>query len=214
MYKSPDGLASAPATLELRPFTLEDESAALEAWRAFKREEEFDFLTFYREGQPWSQYVEHMADCSQGRNLPPGHVVSDMLAAVVDGILVGRTLVRYSLTVPLSFRGGHIAYAVIKEHRGNGYATAILHQALRLATEHGVTPVLVTCDDDNVASARVIERCGGKLENVLVDNEGYTFRRYWIEMSEGDNRGRERCETHSQDSDRCGRRSLNRMKSS
>jgi predicted acetyltransferase len=169
------------ATLELRPFTLADESAAVKAWSEFRTDEEsVDFLTFYEEGQSWSQYIERMAEYSKGRNLPPGHVVSDMLAAVVDGVLVGSALVRYELTQPLSSDGGHITYCVIKEHRRKGYATEILLQALRLTAERGMTPALLTCDDDNVASARVIERCGGQLENTLTSEWGDQFRCYWI----------------------------------
>jgi predicted acetyltransferase len=44
--------------------------------------------------------------------------------------------------------------------------------------------VLITCDDDNVASARVIEACGGHLERVVPGGEsddGTPFRRYWID---------------------------------
>jgi predicted acetyltransferase len=37
------------------------------------------------------------------------------------------------------------------------------------------------CDDDNVASVRVIERCGGILESVVTPEEGARpIRRYWI----------------------------------
>jgi predicted acetyltransferase len=39
--------------------------------------------------------------------------------------------------------------------------------------------VLVTCDDDNVASARVIERNGGVLEDVRNGK-----RRYWVELGQ------------------------------
>jgi predicted acetyltransferase len=37
---------------------------------------------------------------------------------------------------------------------------------LRVAGERGIDPVLVTCDDDNVGSRRVIEANGGVLEDV------------------------------------------------
>jgi predicted acetyltransferase len=44
----------------------------------------------------------------------------------------------------------------------------------------GVDAVLVTCDDDNIASAIVIERGGGGLDDAgLAPNEART-RRYWI----------------------------------
>jgi predicted acetyltransferase len=42
--------------------------------------------------------------------------------------------------------------------------------------------VLVTCDDDNVASAAVIERCGGVFESLVDSAEGDVLtRRYWID---------------------------------
>ena len=45
----------------------------------------------------------------------------------------------------------------------------------------GVSDVLVTCDDVNVGSASVIERCGGTLDSII-DDEGRetALRRYWI----------------------------------
>ncbi len=168
-------------SLELRPFTLDDEEAALRAWRAFQGTP-FVFLTSYYEGQPWAEYVASLADYREGRNLPEGHVPGAMLAAVVDGVLVGRASVRFELNEYLAAYGGHIGYAVIAEYRRRGYATAILRQALRLASAHGVSPVLLTCDDANVGSATVIERCGGELESVGPDENGVMFRRYWVRV--------------------------------
>lgn len=165
--------------LELRPFMLEDEGAALRAWRAFQGSR-FVFLTSYYEGQPWSEYLELMANYRAGHDLPEGHVPGAMLAAVVDGSLVGRVSVRFQLNEYLATYGGHIGYAVIEEHRRKGYATEILRQALRLETTNGISPVLLTCDDDNVGSAAVIERCGGILERVGPDENGVLFRRYWV----------------------------------
>jgi predicted acetyltransferase len=40
---------------------------------------------------------------------------------------------------------------------------------------------LVTCDDDNVGSAKVIERCGGVLESLTAGHDGSVpTRRYWV----------------------------------
>lgn len=38
----------------------------------------------------------------------------------------------------------------------------------------------MTCDDDNVASARTIERCGGVLQDVVPVEDGTRKRRYWV----------------------------------
>jgi predicted acetyltransferase len=39
----------------------------------------------------------------------------------------------------------------------------------------------VTCDDDNVGSATVIERCGGVLDSKGEASDGTPIRRYWID---------------------------------
>lgn len=45
----------------------------------------------------------------------------------------------------------------------------------------GLDKVLVTCDETNPASARVIEKAGGVLEDVRDTELGRT-RRYWITL--------------------------------
>jgi predicted acetyltransferase len=80
--------------------------------------------------------------------------------------VVGRISLRHSLTPWLLEVGGHIGYAVRPSARGRGHATRALALMLPVAAERGLTEVLVTCDDTNVASRAVIERNGGVLEDL------------------------------------------------
>lgn len=114
-----------------------------------------------------------------GINLPKGRVPATFFIAEVDGQLVGRASIRHELNTYLFNYGGHIGYGVRPEYRGRGYATEILRQSLIYIRELGVSEVLMTCFDENIASARVIESQGGSLENV-VELEGKPLRRYWI----------------------------------
>jgi len=39
---------------------------------------------------------------------------------------------------------------------------------------------LIVCDDVNLGSATVIERCGGVFEGLATSEGGATIRRYWM----------------------------------
>jgi predicted acetyltransferase len=56
-----------------------------------------------------------------------------------------------------------------------------LRSVLPEARALGLQKVLVTCHDDNLASARTIEKAGGVLEDVRDTELGLT-RRYWIAL--------------------------------
>jgi len=46
---------------------------------------------------------------------------------------------------------------------------------------NGIQNILVTCNDDNIGSSKIIERNGGILEKKVWDeDEGKEIRIYWI----------------------------------
>jgi len=90
----------------------------------------------------------------------------------------GRLAIRHRLTPLLLEVGGHIGYDVRPSGRRRGYATAMLCAAVPIAHMLGIDPVLITCDEDNVASRRVIEANGGVYE----DQRGEKLR-FWVPTS-------------------------------
>ncbi len=109
---------------------------------------------------------------------PTGHVPCSFFWVVDDEdptTYLGSLSVRHRLTPFLLEVGGHIGYSVRPSARRRGVATTALRLALPEAAALGIDPVLVTCDDDNLGSAAVIETNGGVLEDV---RDGK--RRYWI----------------------------------
>ena len=110
---------------------------------------------------------------------------SSFLFAFDQGCIVGRASIRHALTPPLGSVAGHIGYAVLPEFRNRGYATQILRAAVHFANDElGLDRVLVTCDDDNAASIRVIEKNHGVFEDIYQgDMLRRPKRRYWIDTS-------------------------------
>lgn len=106
------------------------------------------------------------------------------LWAIADAQFVGRISIHHALNDALRVVGGHIGYDTVPSFRGRGVATEMLRQALPVARSLGLCDVLLTCDDTNAASIRVIERNGGSLrETRVLDARGPPKRYYWISLS-------------------------------
>ena len=134
--------------------------------------------------------VEKAAQERIGEGLPEGWVPATTLWLVDGDKFIGRVNIRHWLVPHLMQFGGHIGYMIRPTERGKGYGNLQLALALDYCREHlrdviENGKVLVTCDDDNVRSAKVIEANGGVLENKVENFEfGRTIltRRYWIEL--------------------------------
>ena len=111
---------------------------------------------------------------------PRGYVPWTELWMAEGDEYLGRITLRHELTDALLTWGGHIGYAVRPSARRRGIASAALRRILEVADDRGINPALVTCDVDNFASRRVIERAGGEYEDT---REGK--RRYWVPASGG-----------------------------
>jgi predicted acetyltransferase len=106
---------------------------------------------------------------------PAGHVPSTTLWWVSGAEFLGRIAIRHRLTPGLLEQGGHIGYDVRPSARRRGHATSMLAAALPVAAGLGIDLALVTCDEDNAGSRKVIEASCGVLE----DQRGDKLR-YWV----------------------------------
>jgi predicted acetyltransferase len=100
----------------------------------------------------------------------------------VDGSdYFGTLVIRHCLTPALAHEGGHIGYHVVPRRRRRGHATRMLAQARTACRDLGLTDLLITCDQDNLGSRRVIEANGGVLEGIV---DGVA--RYWLSAAPPD----------------------------
>ncbi|HIV39859.1 MAG TPA: GNAT family N-acetyltransferase [Candidatus Blautia stercorigallinarum] len=94
-------------------------------------------------------------------------------------LMVGAVNIRHDLNDYLLKYGGHIGDGIRPSERRKGYATEMIRLALEECRKLGLTRVLVTCDKNNIGSAKSIIRNGGILENEVLE-EGSIKQRYWI----------------------------------
>lgn len=81
-----------------------------------------------------------------------------------DDFVVGMVNIRLSLNDFLRNECGHIGYCIRPCERRKKHATRMLSSALEVCNTIGIKEVLVSCDKENIASAKVIQNCGGKLK--------------------------------------------------
>ncbi len=167
--------------LIIRKLTPEDEKAFYAAYREFLASNDFEFVSHYKEGMAFNELIQNLEEQEAGRNLPDGFVPSTFLFGFVGKKLVGRVQIRHKLNDFLRRIAGHIGYGVVPSERGKGFAKQMLRESLTVAKSLGLDKVLVTCDENNLPSKKVIEDAGGVFEKLSSQGEALPQKRlYWI----------------------------------
>lgn len=129
-------------------------------------------------------FVRNIHDRIAG--IDPTQKVPDTLFWLVDhGEFIGRVSLRHTLNKNLKEYGGHIGYYIRPTKRGMGYGTKALELALVEAKKLGLEKVLVTCDEDNIGSQKVIKKNGGVLQdsiNTPLNKRRVGLMRWWINL--------------------------------
>lgn len=160
---------------------IQPESRYLESYKeAFREFQRIGVSTYGLTDADSCDIFEKFENYREERNLKPDRVGCHYfwLVEEEEGYFIGETAIRHRLNEALLLRGGHIGYCVRYQEWGKGYATEMLRLAQEEARKLGITKALVTCNDTNLASARVIEKNGFTLED-KVEVDGILSRRYW-----------------------------------
>ena len=128
-------------------------------------------------------WLEELKKRSSEATVPEGLVPSSTYLGVreKDNYIVGMIDIRHYLNEYLTQVGGNIGYSVRKSERNKGYAKQILKLALEKCRDLKMKKVLITCDEDNIASEKVILSANAKFEDIrCIDGENK--KRFWIEL--------------------------------
>ena len=128
-------------------------------------------------------WFEELKKRSSEDTVPKGLVPSSTYLGLreKDNYIVGMIDIRHYLNEYLTEAGGHIGYGVRKTERNKGYAKQMLKLALEKCKELKIKRVLITCDEDNIASEKVILSANAKLEDIR-NVDGENKKRFWIEL--------------------------------
>lgn len=125
---------------------------------------------------------EYFKNVYGNKKLKKGYVPGASYWLMNGNKYLGEVRIRPKLNKKLMKEGGNIGYGIRPSKRKMGYGTKILELGLRKIQRFGAKKVLVTCDDDNVGSYKIIEANGGVLKNKVV-NKGKKIRRYYIKIN-------------------------------
>ncbi|RPF53188.1 GNAT family N-acetyltransferase [Aquisalibacillus elongatus] len=130
----------------------------------------------------YEDYVERWSKESRGM-VREGWVANTTFFLVNDDdYIVGSCNMRHELNDKLLEIGGHVGYGVRPTERGKGYATVMLKKCLEHLRTLGVKKALVTCNNENAGSKKVILKNGGIQDESFVEEDGTIVNRFWINL--------------------------------
>ncbi|MEI7709093.1 MAG: GNAT family N-acetyltransferase [bacterium] len=163
--------------------SLEYKASFIEAMREFQAEGKKLNIDIEDLENNFNEFLEKIV---KDDDLPDDQIPQTVLWLVDRNEFIGRVSVRQQLNERLLKEGGNIGYEIRPSKRKFGYGSKILELGLPIAKGLGIHKVLLTCDDDNVGSVRIIEKNGGVLDRenpkIISPDSGKNVRRYWIEV--------------------------------
>ena len=157
----------------------------ISAYEEFPASEKSDWIYLGPDGSEdliYNRFPDYVSTLRRCETEPPSHFVRGRTYwAVQDGEVVGRIGLRFELNEFLARIGGHIGYIVRPSARGKGVASAMLGFVLTTPEAESIGKLLVTCNEDNLASERIILKHGGVYESTIFpEGSPVGKKRYWI----------------------------------
>ncbi|WP_066498211.1 GNAT family N-acetyltransferase [Abyssisolibacter fermentans] len=132
-----------------------------------KINDEHYFNKYKKALENFQDYLNDLHNYSKGKNLPQGDVTTSTFWLIDKKAVVGVVRIRQQ-EVDCA---GHIGYDISPDCRKRGYGFQILKLALEKAIKIGIEEVILTCNIDNTASKKIIEKNNGKLLGTIFDEE-------------------------------------------
>lgn len=128
------------------------------------------------------RYVEFIKNCEKAETLEKKDwVEADSYFICKDGKMIGEINFRKKLNAfLLNHSMGHIGYKIKYSERGQGFGSEALKLLLEKAWENSYTELMITCEENNIPSSKIIEKNGGILNRINKDYNNKSLKEYWI----------------------------------
>lgn len=138
----------------------------------------------YHTEELFEEMLNRVQEVEEGNNL--GEFASSTTYWLYDdgnNKLIGASNLRHYLTEEGLKLWGHIRYGIRPTERKKGLATKLLKLTMQEAKKMNIDKVLLGAYVGNIGSWKVIEKCGGQFEKIIIEDEtGLPVKRYWINI--------------------------------
>lgn len=139
-----------------------------------------------KEFDDWKNHIfQDYENSEKGINLPEDYVPSTTYWIVDNEEYIGTINFRQKLNDWLKTYGGHAGFFIRLSKRKQNYAIKAVKFIFQLAKELKINPLLLTCEEDNIASQHIFAHFKAeKIENdtVILRNHQTKVRRYYFNI--------------------------------
>lgn len=165
--------------------SVEYKESFLEALKEFHAEGRYQFLNTEDLEKNFEKFVDDLNAGKRHMHKPYADwvepVPETILWLVKEKKYIGTFNIRHRLNWHLEKWGGHLNFIIRPSMRGKGFGKKILQKGMPLVDYLGIDPALVTVDPKNEAANRIVQFCGGKLEDETPKTDKFPARkRYWL----------------------------------
>lgn len=148
----------------------------------FKTEKTYKDFTEEEIRNFFPRYIDFIKNCKTKETIEKKDwVEADSYFICNNGKMIGEIIFRKRLSPYLLKNSlGHIGYKIKHSERGRGYCTQALKLLLDKAWKEGYTELMISCDEKNIASSKVIEKNNGILNRINSNSNKTIEKEYWI----------------------------------
>ena len=160
----------------------------LEALDEFHAEGRYQFLDRKEVEKDFGKFVDDLNEGRRHLHKPYADwvepVPETILWLVKEDRYIGTFNIRHRLNWHLEKWGGHINFIIRPSMRGKGFGKKILQKGMPYICYLGIDRALVTVGLKNASAIKIIEFCGGQMEDETTETDKFPARRrYWLDCS-------------------------------